>query len=60
MNIVKFRPVGKSGPIQKVRVYQSFKAMYGKDSMGRVVKRLPSVGMINKLMYSRGWVRVNG
>jgi len=55
MNIVKFRPVGKSGPIQKVKVSQSKRSIYSRKRENHAF----SLSEAHKFMDRRGFVRVN-
>lgn len=52
MNTIKFRPVGKTGPITRVRVSQSKRSIYGLGCPRRA-----SVAMANKAMDRKGFVR---
>ncbi|SDH42008.1 hypothetical protein [Propionivibrio dicarboxylicus] len=60
MNTLKFRPVGKSGPIVKVRVSQSKRAIYSVKKASGEGYHAPlaiSVKKAVKLMDARGFVR---
>ena len=59
MNRVKYRPVGKSGPIVEVKVTQSKRALTGTMGINGVVfgGRGVSVKNANRNMDANGYVR---
>lgn len=58
MNVVKYRPTGRTGPVTRVRVSQSKSATHF-GTNGRTRPHSLTVKRTDALMFRKGYTRVN-